>query len=53
MTRLRVPRNRRLDKPLLLMHITRGLAGDALNTAHYRHHLALEAGRRRLWSNIT
>ena len=43
-TRLRVPRNRRLDKPLLLMHITRGLAGDALNTAHYRHHLALESG---------
>ncbi|HCI6827011.1 TPA: Fe-S cluster assembly protein SufD [Klebsiella variicola subsp. variicola] len=43
-TRLRVPRNHRLDKPLLLMHITRGLAGDALNTAHYRHHLALESG---------
>lgn len=43
-TRLRVPRNRRLDKPLLLMHITRGLAGDALNTAHYRHHLTLESG---------
>ncbi|MDT1894378.1 signal peptide peptidase SppA, partial [Acinetobacter baumannii] len=41
-TRIRVPRNRRLDKPLLLMHITSGLAGDALNTAHYRHHLALE-----------
>ena len=31
-TRIRVPRNRRLDKPLLLMHITSGLAGDALNT---------------------
>ena len=44
MTRIRVPRNRRLDKPLLLMHITSGLAGDALNTAHYRHHLALESG---------
>lgn len=43
-TRIRVPRNRRLDKPLLLMHITSGLAGDALNTAHYRHHLALESG---------
>ncbi|MET6095286.1 Fe-S cluster assembly protein SufD [Klebsiella pneumoniae] len=40
-TRIRVPRNRRLDKPLLLMHITSGLAGDALNTAHYRHHLLL------------
>ncbi len=44
MTRIRVPRNRRLDKPLLLMHITSGLAGDALNTTHYRHHLALESG---------
>ncbi|EPP5838297.1 Fe-S cluster assembly protein SufD [Klebsiella pneumoniae] len=43
-TRIRVPRNRRLDKPLLLMHLTSGLAGDALNTAHYRHHLALESG---------
>ncbi|MES0585070.1 hypothetical protein ABUJ12_24725, partial [Klebsiella pneumoniae] len=43
-TRIRVPRNRRLDKPLLLMHITSGLTGDALNTAHYRHHLALESG---------
>ena len=29
-TRIRVPRNRRLDKPLLLMHITSGLDGDAL-----------------------
>ena len=26
------------------MHITSGLAGEELNTAHYRHHLALESG---------
>lgn len=26
------------------MHLTRGLASDEMNTAHYRHHLALESG---------
>ena len=43
-TRIRVPRNRRLDKPLLLMHITQGVEGDEINTAHYRHHLELAEG---------
>ncbi len=43
-TRIDVKRNQRPEKPLLLMHITSGLAGDELNTAHYRHHLALESG---------
>ena len=31
-------------KPLLLLHITQGLAGDEVNTAHYRHHLELAEG---------
>jgi Fe-S cluster assembly protein SufD len=43
-THIRVKRNQRPAKPLLLMHITRGLAGDEINTAHYRHHLELESG---------
>ncbi|EKZ6369498.1 Fe-S cluster assembly protein SufD [Klebsiella aerogenes] len=43
-TRIGVKRNQRPEKPLLLMHITSGLAGEELNTAHYRHHLALESG---------
>lgn len=43
-TRIRVRRNQRPQKPLLIMHLTRGLAGDEMNTAHYRHHLELESG---------
>jgi Fe-S cluster assembly protein SufD len=40
-------RNQRPAKPLLLMHITQGLDGDEINTAHYRHHLELAEGPRR------
>ena len=43
-THIRVRRNQRPQKPLLIMHLTRGLAGDEMNTAHYRHHLELESG---------
>lgn len=43
-THIRVRRNQRPDKPLLIMHLTCGLASDEMNTAHYRHHLALESG---------
>lgn len=43
-THIRVKRNQRPEKPLLIMHLTRGLAGDEMNTAHYRHHLELESG---------
>ncbi|MFK3704084.1 Fe-S cluster assembly protein SufD [Klebsiella sp. NPDC088457] len=43
-TRIRVKRHQRPAKPLLLMHVTRGLAGEEFNTAHYRHHLELESG---------
>ena len=43
-THISVARNQRPAKPLLLMHITQGLAGDEMNTAHYRHHLALAEG---------
>lgn len=43
-THIRVRRNLRPEKPLLIMHLTRGLASDEMNTVHYRHHLALESG---------
>lgn len=43
-THITVGRNQRPSKPLLLMHITQGMAEDELNTAHYRHHLELEMG---------
>ncbi|PDO84430.1 Fe-S cluster assembly protein SufD [Kosakonia sacchari] len=43
-TLIQVARNQRPAKPLLLMHITQGLAGDEMNTAHYRHHLELAQG---------
>jgi Fe-S cluster assembly protein SufD len=43
-TRIRVKRNQRPARPLLIMHVTRGLAGEEMNTAHYRHHLELESG---------
>lgn len=43
-THIHVARNQRPAKPLLLMHITRGLTGDEMNTAHYRHHIRLETG---------
>lgn len=42
-THIRVKRNQRPAKPLL-MHITQGLDGDEINTAHYRHHLELAEG---------
>ncbi len=31
-------------QPEVFLHLTESLTGDALNTAHYRHHLALESG---------
>lgn len=43
-TQIHVKRNQRPAKPLLLMHITQGLDGDEINTAHYRHHLELAEG---------
>ncbi|WP_312947411.1 Fe-S cluster assembly protein SufD [Superficieibacter sp.] len=43
-TTIRVARNQRPAKPLLLMHITRGAAGEEMNTAHYRHHIELAEG---------
>ena len=43
-THIHVGRNQRPAKPLLLMHVTQGIEGDELNTAHYRHHLELEQG---------
>ncbi|QOV65955.1 Fe-S cluster assembly protein SufD [Kosakonia pseudosacchari] len=43
-TWIQVARNQRPAKPLLLMHITQGLAGEEMNTAHYRHHLELGLG---------
>ncbi|MEO3988493.1 Fe-S cluster assembly protein SufD [Pseudocitrobacter cyperus] len=43
-THIHVARNQRPAKPLLLMHITRGLASDEMNTAHYRHHIQLATG---------
>lgn len=43
-THISVKRNLRPSKPLLLMHITQGLEGEEINTAHYRHHLTLAEG---------
>ncbi|MEE7530359.1 Fe-S cluster assembly protein SufD [Klebsiella huaxiensis] len=43
-THIRVKRNQRPQKPLVIMHLTHGLANDEMNTAHYRHHLELESG---------
>lgn len=43
-THIEVKRNQRPDKPLLLMHITQGTGDEAVNTAHYRHHLSLAEG---------
>lgn len=43
-THIQVKRNQRPAKPLLLLHITQGVAGDEVNTAHYRHHLELAEG---------
>jgi Fe-S cluster assembly protein SufD len=43
-THIHVKRNQRPAKPLLLMHITQGLEGEEINTAHYRHHLELAEG---------
>ena len=43
-TRIDVARNQRPEKPLLLMHVTQGLTGEEMNTAHYRHHISLAQG---------
>lgn len=43
-THISVSRNQRATKPLLLMHITQGLTGAEMNTAHYRHHISLAEG---------
>lgn len=43
-TEIHVARHQRPARPLLLLHITQGVSGEALNTAHYRHHLLLEQG---------
>ncbi len=43
-THIQVARNQRPTKPLLLMHVTQGIQGDEMNTAHYRHHLELAQG---------
>ncbi|WP_216081539.1 Fe-S cluster assembly protein SufD [Citrobacter sp. MGH 55] len=43
-THIRVKRNQRPAKPLLLMHITQGVSAEEVNTAHYRHHLDLAEG---------
>ncbi|UXY09090.1 Fe-S cluster assembly protein SufD [Kosakonia sp. ML.JS2a] len=43
-TWIQVAKDLRPSKPLLLMHITQGVAGDEMNTAHYRHHLSLAQG---------
>lgn len=43
-THIAVKRGQRPTKPLLLMHITQGVAGEEVNTAHYRHHLDLAEG---------
>lgn len=43
-THIAVKRGQRPAKPLLLMHITQGVAGEEVNTAHYRHHLDLAEG---------
>ncbi|WP_312685978.1 Fe-S cluster assembly protein SufD [Kosakonia sp.] len=43
-TWIKVVRDQRPSKPLLLMHITQGVAGEEMNTAHYRHHLELAQG---------
>jgi Fe-S cluster assembly protein SufD len=43
-THIQVARNQRPARPLLLMHITQGIDGEEMNTAHYRHHLELAQG---------
>lgn len=43
-THIQVGRHQRPARPLLLLHITRGLETDEMNTAHYRHHLQLDEG---------
>ena len=43
-THISVGRNQRATRPLLLMHITQGLGGAEMNTAHYRHHISLAEG---------
>ena len=43
-TYIHVHRYQQPTKPLLLLHITRGLEQGEMNTAHYRHHLQLDEG---------
>jgi Fe-S cluster assembly protein SufD len=43
-THIRLARNTRACRPLLLMHIASGSMGEEMKTAHYRHHFELEQG---------
>ncbi|WP_058909847.1 Fe-S cluster assembly protein SufD [Entomohabitans teleogrylli] len=43
-THIRVARRCVPARPLILMHISSGSRQGEMNTAHYRHHLALEEG---------
>ena len=43
-THIQVARNQRPERTLLLMHITQGVDGEEMNTAHYRHHISLAEG---------
>lgn len=51
-THIAVKRGQRPAKPLLLMHITQGVAGEEVNTAHYRHHLDLAEGAEAILSAL-
>lgn len=41
---VRLPAGQHSDKPLYLLHISSGNGSEVVNTSHYRHHLAIEAG---------
>jgi Fe-S cluster assembly protein SufD len=43
-THIQVARNQRPTRTLLLMHVTQGVEGEEMNTAHYRHHISLAEG---------
>ncbi|WP_413738963.1 Fe-S cluster assembly protein SufD [Sodalis sp. RH21] len=45
-TRIRLPAGKAAQRPLYLLHISRGgdNAGEELNTLHYRHHIDVERG---------
>ncbi|ENA1771504.1 Fe-S cluster assembly protein SufD [Yersinia ruckeri] len=42
-TLIRLAAGQHGNKPLYLLHISSGDAGEVVNTSHYRHHLVLEA----------